>query len=204
MNRKPRCDGEVACGTQFARDAAIAAMTFQRYSHTWSGGGGAPRGGSPVDLIAGGGMAVGSVAGARSRGARCRGPEEWQWLECQRLEAIKECKKLLREANEKHEKKRRFRLEARRAFQPHRRGLYELAGRRRRAEGREPAESGTGEIGADDSAGELEDIEIAMHADADGNVAHSFLTIETSGNFYWWCVSCMPTTLSVAGYFHQH
>ena len=27
-------------------------------------------------------------------------------------------------------------------------------------------------------------IEIAMHADADGDVAHSFLRIETSGDFY--------------------
>ena len=52
-------------------------------------------------------MAAGKVAGARSRGARSRRPEEWQ-----RLEAINERKKLRRETNEKHEKKQCLRLEA--------------------------------------------------------------------------------------------
>ena len=123
--------------TQFARDPALEAMAFQRCSRTWAAGGCGPRGGSPVGRIAGGGMAIGKVAGAQSRGARSRRPEEWQ-----RLEAIKERKKLRREANEKHEKKRCLRLEARRAFQSHRRGfLDDLAGRRRG--------------GVDDFAGEL-------------------------------------------------
>ena len=123
--------------TQFARDPALAAMAFQRCSRTWAGGRGGPRGGSPVGRIADGGMAVGKVAGACSQGARNCRPEEWQ-----RLEAIKERKKLRREANEKHEKKRCLRLEARRAFQPHRRGFSgKLTGERRG--------------GVDDSAGEL-------------------------------------------------
>ena len=78
--------------TQFARYPALAAMAFQRCSRTWAAGGGGPRGGSPVDRIAGRGIAVSKVAGARSRGARSRRPEEWQ-----RLEAIKEWKKLRRE-----------------------------------------------------------------------------------------------------------
>ena len=61
----------------------------------------------PVGPIAGHSMAVGRrlceglVAGARSRGPRSRRAEEWQ-----RREAINERKKLLREANEEHEKQR--------------------------------------------------------------------------------------------------
>jgi hypothetical protein len=123
--------------TQFARDPALAAMAFQQCSRTWATGGGRPRGGWPVDRIACDGMAVGKVAGARSQGARGQCPEEWQ-----RFEAIKERKKLQREANEKHEKKRCLRLKARCAFKPHPRGfLDELAGGQRG--------------GVDNSAGEL-------------------------------------------------
>ena len=89
-------------------------------------------------------MTVGKVAGARSRGARSRRPEEWQ-----RFEAIKERKKLRREANEKQEKKRCLRLESRRAFQPHRRGFSdELAGGWR--------------DGVDNSAGELAEESAAL------------------------------------------
>jgi hypothetical protein len=100
------------------------------------------QGGSPVGRIAGGGMAFGKVAGARSRGTRSRRSEEWQ-----RLEAIKERKTLRREANEKHEKKRCFRLEARRAFQPAR--LFGRArGRAARRRGQCRGRAGGGERGA--------------------------------------------------------
>ena len=88
-------------------------------------------------------MTVGKVTGACSRGARSRRPEEWQ-----RLEAIKERKKLRREANEKHEKKRCLRLEARRAFQPHRRAFSdELAGGLRGC-----VDDSTGELAAESAA----------------------------------------------------